>query len=221
MRGLALLATLLASSTAVAEGLAPSESVQEHRPAGDHPYAVAINEPFGWPSGFAIAASGYAAPDAHNVVRLNVATYGYHGNLGAEVIGTLVFHGESETGYRGRITDVGVGWLYFPRRLWDGPTFELGMLHRSLDTTVDAEDDLVERDGRTIATRALLGWSWLIRDRVFLSFAMGASNGYTFGTQIETTGNSPPRMTTTGRFGEWTTEFEGYVRFGVAFGGGS
>ena len=118
--------------------------------------------------------------------------------------------------------DVGAGWMYFPRRVFDGPTVELGVLHRSLDT--ELYDDFgtpekVWRDGQEVAARALLGWSWMIRNRVFIALAFGASKGYAFGretTQEDATYPVSPKMTHD--FGEWTTNFEGYLRFGVAFG---
>jgi len=219
---LALFAVLLAASTASAEGLKPYQSIQEHRPVADKPFALAINEPFGWPSGFAIAGSAYARVAAHHAVRLNVASYEYHANVGGDLIDHFVFGGDGdESGKTGRYFDVGASWMYFPRRVWDGPSFELGLLHRSIDTNrYDdfADDDIVDRDGQMIGARALLGWSWMIHDRVFISIAMGASKGYEFGTQVITPDASHPQMTTTGDYGEWTTAFEGNMRFGVAFG---
>jgi hypothetical protein len=223
---LALLAVLVAASPASAEGLAPYESIQDHPARADHAYALAINQPFGWPSGFAIAGSGYARLAPHHALRLNVASYDFHGNVGGDLIDIFVFGGEgSEAGHTGRILDVSAGWMYFPRRVWDGPTFELGLMHRSLDTEV--VDDFadyyrVERSGRTIAARALLGWSWLIRDRAFIAVALGAAKGYSSGTEVDTEDDfTSPAMSTTTTFGEWTSSFEGYMRFGIAFGGGS
>jgi hypothetical protein len=221
MRTLILL-LLLAASTASAEGLAPWQSIQQHTAAEDHPYVLAINEPFGWKSGFAIAGSAYVGLSAHQALRLNLASYDYNGNLAGELIGIFVFGTDgSEAGHRGRLLDVSAGWMYFPRKLWDGPTFEAGLLHRSVDTTLDTEDELIDRDGQMYAVRALLGWSWLIKNRVVVSFAMGASKGYTFGTETTKPWNTypDPPMTTTVDLGEWTTGFEGYVRLGWAFGG--
>lgn len=210
---------LLAGSTASAESHAPSQSIQQPRAADDHPYVLAINEPFGWSSGFAIAGSGYVGLTAHQALRLNVASYEYNGNLAGDLIGIFLFGSDgSEAVHRGRLLDVSAGWMYFPRKLWDGPTFEAAILHRSVDTTLDNEDELVDRDGQTYGARALVGWSWLIKNRVVISFAMGASKGYTFGTETTTPWYREPRMATTARLGEWTTGFEGYVRFGWAFG---
>lgn len=215
----ALLSLLLLASTASAEGLAPWQSLQQHRAADDHPYVLAINEPFGWSSGFAIAGSGYVGLTAHQALRLNVASYKYNGNIGGDLIDIFVFDGDgSEAGHSGRLFDVSAGWMYFPRKLWEGPTFEAALLHRSVDTTLDTEDEVTERDGQTVAVRALLGWSWMIKNRVVISFAMGASKGYMFGTETTTPWYPEPRMTTTANMGEWTTGFEGYVRFGWAFG---
>jgi hypothetical protein len=113
--------------------------------------------------------------------------------------------------------------VYFPRRVFDGPSIELGLLHRTLDTRVEAEWETpgdVSRDGQEIAAHALLGWSWTIRNRVFISFAMGASKGYVWGSETtrEMAFPTEPQTPMTHHFGEWTTGFEGYLRFGVAFG---
>ena len=224
MRVAVSFAVLLAASPALAEGLAPHQSIQEHAPASDRTFAVAVNEPFGW-GGFAIAGSVYGRVAAHQAVRINAAAYDFHGNVAGDLIDIFAFGGDGDESYRkGRIVDVGAGWVYFPRRVFDGPTVELGLLHRSSDTHVEDEWDtpeVVDRKGKEVAARALLGWSWMIQDRVFISWAMGASKGYSFGTEttkeMAYTGSGQPSPSMTHHYGEWTTSFEGYLRFGVAF----
>jgi hypothetical protein len=224
MRCLALLAVLLVAATASAEGLAPGESMAVLAKDPPHRFAIAVNEPFGW-KGFAIAGSAYARVAEHHVLRLNVARYHYPSVSPIEVM-NIVGGYDSEVSRKGRLLDVGAGWIYFPRRAWEGPTFEAGVVYRSLDTEENDYDKelLTSRDGQTVAARALLGWSWLIRNRVMVSLAMGASKGYSFGTEVKDDWSSTshePTMTTTGRFGEWKTGFEGYLRFGFTFGGPS
>jgi hypothetical protein len=218
---LALLAVLLATSAASAEGLAPYESVQKESPPVERQWAVAINEPLGWTNGFAVAGSIYGRVAPHQAVRINAARYGFHGNLAGDVINIVA--GGDGARHTGRLIDVGAGWVYFPRRVFDGPSIELGMLHRTLDARVEAEWETpgdVSRDGQEIAAHALLGWSWTIRNRVFISFAMGASKGYVWGSETtrEMAFPTEPQTPMTHHFAEWTTGFEGYLRFGVAFG---
>lgn len=62
MRRLALLAVLVATSTAAAEGLQPHESIAVDAKGPPRPYAVTVNEPFGWK----IAASACAQLSEHH-----------------------------------------------------------------------------------------------------------------------------------------------------------
>lgn len=92
MRRLALLAVLVATSTAAAEGLQPHESIAVDAKGPPRPYAVTVNEPFGWK----IAASAYAQLSEHHAVRFNVASYQ---RLAANASNIM----DGETGYEGRL----------------------------------------------------------------------------------------------------------------------
>ena len=221
MRYFASLILLAVSSTAFAQPPSEQPSSLPQPATADRTYAVAINEPIGWKSGFAVAGSVYGRVAPHQAVRINAAMYDYNGNVPGELINSLA--GGDGARNTGRLIDVGAGWQYFPRRVFDGPTVEVGLLHRTLDTRVEDEWDHpgdVSRDGQEIAAHALLGWSWMIQNRVFIALAMGASKGYAYGTETtrEMAFPTEPQTPMSHHFGEWTTGFESYLRFGVAFG---
>jgi hypothetical protein len=214
MRRLALLVVLLASSTASAEGVEPHESMAVLAKGAPRPYALTVNEPFGWKTASSIAASAYAQLGEHHAVRFNIASYERLGKSASNIM-------DGETAYEGRLFDVSAGWMYFPRRIWEGPTFEAGLLHRSFDIADDDgfDEEIDARKGQFVAVRGLLGWSWMIRNRVMISFALGASHGYAFGTETHTDyGYGHPEMSKTVELGKLETSFEGYLRFGFTFG---
>lgn len=194
MRNFALIILLLLTATAAAE---------------PHRFAVSVNSPISWTQGFTIGASAYAALSEHQALRLNVASHD---------IGDDLFKPD---GLRyGRIVDVGAGWMYFPRRTFDGPMLELGVLRRSGATYVNdtaMDPAIVDRDTQLYAARALVGWSWLVRDRIMISLAAGAAQGYELGTETTTREFSPGRMTETHEVSQWTTTIEGYFRVGFTF----
>ena len=109
--------------------------------------------------------------------------------------------------------------MYFPRRVWDGPTLEAGLLRRSGATSVTdeyAENAVEKRDTQYLAARALVGWSWLVADRAMIAFAVGAAGGYELGTV--TTQKMSTSAPMTHAVSEWKTSAEGYIRLGFAFG---
>jgi hypothetical protein len=180
-----------------------------------HRFALATNPPLRWVGLAAIAASGYVAVSPRSAVRANVAVYDYDANLAVAVISQFVEDPARRT-YDGRIVDVGVGWTYFPRTLCDGATFEVGVLRRAAKTHLE-DAQIVDRNVRTYATRALVGWSWLIRDRVFIAIALGGSEGYTYGRE-STARESPQMDPKTRQVAAWDAALEGYFRVGFAFG---
>jgi hypothetical protein len=212
MRNFALLILLLLTGTAAAE-------------PGEHRFAFAVNSPISWFAAQNVAASGYIGLDEHQAVRLTVASYEYDANLVGQAIGGLVFHADLDGVRHGRLLDVGAGWMYFPRRTFDGPTLELGLMRRAgwsseIDDNMDPYS--VDRNTQLYAVRALGGWSWLIQDRVMISLAAGAGRGYETGT--ETTARDslfyPDHMqrSETHDVSQWTTTVEGYFRMGFTFG---
>lgn len=203
---------LLASAPAAADNLATDKNAA----TDDQAMALAVNSPLGWVEGASVGASLYARLAPKQALRLNVASYEY-GSTGQLV--AAAFGAEDEGSYEGRYLDLGAAWMYFPRRVWDGPTLEAGLLRRSGATSVQdmyAENEIVERDTQYLAARALVGWSWLIQERAVISFAVGASGGYELGT--ETTQRMLTSSPTTKDVSEWTTSVEGYIRLGFTFG---
>jgi hypothetical protein len=185
--------------------------------APTHTLALAINEPVGWNHGNAVGFSGYGAITEHQVIHLNVATW----ERGADDLGGALLFLATQgnlNGY-GRYTDIGAAWTYFPRRAYDGSSLEVGALVRHRNTFEYADDftnDGTSVQSTTVAGRALVGWSWLGWNRVFVSLQVGASVGREFGTQTERvemeTGGSTSRASSVDRT---TVSPEGFVRFGV------
>jgi hypothetical protein len=218
MRRFALIFALLASSrVSFADDTKLADWVEKSAHEDDAPMAIAVNSPLGWIGGASVAGSLYARVASHQALRFNVASYEYD-TFGGNVVGALT---EDEGSYDGRILDISAGWMYFPRRIWDGPTLEAGVLHRSGATKVRdefAEYEIVERDTQLFAARALAGWSWHIADRVMVSFAAGASMGYESGYETDTKMSYGSTVPMKHDVGQWKPGFEGYLRFGFTFG---
>ncbi len=188
--------------------------------AGDHARSIAggVNAPIRWFTEDARVFSGsaYVGLSPHDALRVNVATYENAVNLASELV--LLAQGEYSEGSReGRTTDVGVGYVYYPRRLFDGFMAEAGLLgrHRNLSNGLyEWEDSAVRHiDTNMVGARAMVGWSWLFYDRVFIAVGVGASLGYEHGT--ERLDGFGPRMTTDVRRAD--VNGEGYLRIGGAF----
>jgi hypothetical protein len=219
MRRFALIFAFLACSRAsFADDSHLGDSVEKAAHETDAPMAIAVNSPLGWIGGSSVAGSLYARVAPHQALRFNVASYEF-GTPGAAVVGVL---GEEDEGsYDGRLLDISAGWMYFPRRVWDGPTLEAGVLHRSGPTSVRdefAEYEIVERDAQLFAGRALVGWSWHIADSALVSFAAGASMGYETGSEKDTKMTLGSTVPMTHDVSQWKAGFEGYLRFGFTFG---
>jgi hypothetical protein len=182
--------------------------------------AIAVNPPVRWHAlhdgSTALAASGYVGFARHHAIRVNVARYtAYRTNPIIDVIapddgaGTPV----------GNYTDVGVAWMYFPRALWDGPTFEVGVLGRRKDTR-DMDDfgyETTDVHTTTVAARGLVGWSWLWAHHVFASLAVGMSGGGEFGTRTIRPEQQPMLVATTNDVAHASFAAEAFARIGAAF----
>lgn len=142
----------------------------------------------------------------HYAVRANFASF--------SEIGPIDF--DRESSYDGRSTDLGVGFVWYPRRLWSGPTFEAGAFARKRYVEVQAEDDAKLTDTGLIASRFLVGWSWRSGD-AFLAVAAGVALGYERGTATRDEGydDMPPVEKHLSRVG---TATETYFRAGFVFG---
>src|SRR3569832_1147780 len=154
-----------------------------------HRFALAVNEPFGWPYAGALGFSGYGSIDQHQVIRLNVASWLHARTAGARVLLRALFEGvdDAGAGVYGRYTTVTASWMYFPRRAYDGFSVELGALVQVQHTFAyddEAHPDGTSIDARRYAGTALIGWSWLGWDRVFASLQVGASYGHEAGNQV-------------------------------------
>jgi hypothetical protein len=186
-----LLAALLVSTTLVATAHAddaPPTGAPAATPVGapvdganaikvalpqPHRVGIAVNPPFRWiGDSKAFGASLYVALGRHHVVRGNVARYAYGDMLA------------TETSYDGDTTDVGASYMYFPRRAFDGFVVEAGFVYRHEDGVGHGPfwDDTTENT-TLYGGRAMVGWSFLLEDRVFLSVQAGASVGKKTGTE--------------------------------------
>ena len=210
-----ILPLLLVASTAAAQ---PPSETPPPPPASPRPeaaFGIAINNPLMWNDGDNVAGSVYVRFATKHVVRVNVARYHYAGPVADNVV-NLVHHGfndDDSVDHSGYISDISVGWSYYPRRAFDGPNIELAALWRESDTAVRrGEVDTYERTTEE-GVRALVGWSWLYRDRGFASVAVGASTGYAVGNEA-----MGPDTSRGPRVAEWTAGLEGYLRFGFVFG---
>ncbi|MGE0550827.1 MAG: hypothetical protein AB7O24_26910 [Kofleriaceae bacterium] len=166
-------------------------------------FAVGTNFPLWWQDNASVGASLMVGFADRHAIRGNVMSHKATGGL------------FSEASYRGRITDVGFGWMYFPRRLWSGFSFEAGALVRNRDYLRDDLNDspqILDTRTTTYAGRAQIGWSWLIGSHVFIATAIGLSIGYEVGS--ETSGDYD--MLSTAHVARVAASMEGYFRFGFA-----
>lgn len=195
--------------------------------AGDsRPIAIAVNPPLRWAfdEARAFGLSAYAGVTSHHAIRVNFARYQFVGNWAKKLAYALVApEGEGESD-EGRVTDVGASWMYFPRRLWSGPSLEAGLLFRRYDTYVvdeypaDGEPEIIGTNTSTYAARALVGWSWLIKNHVFISIAAGVSAGYELGRETTAPDADDPReMRVTGDVRRIDITGETFIRLGGAF----
>jgi hypothetical protein len=205
---------LLVASTAAAQPPAETPLAQPKTVRPERLVGLAINNPLMWNDGDNVAISLYVRFAPKHVIRVNGARYHYAGPVAANVA-NLVHHGFNDNDnvdYGGWIEDLSVGWSYYPRRAFDGPNVELAALWRSADHSNYAPDGSHSyRFTREEGVRALVGWSWLYRDRAFAAVAIGAATGYEKGHESSDTTMDPSVH-------GWTASVEGYLRFGLVFG---
>jgi hypothetical protein len=221
--GMRMMQVLCVSVVWVAAGNARAElpPASGPRPAAARhiPVAFGINLPFMWNDADSIAASLYIGASDHHAIRANVASYKSHAPVAADAIVTVLFDGDgSEASLSGRTTDVGIGWVYYPRSLWNGFMFEAGALGRARDVGVRDSNMTPERVTTTTtvyAARAMIGWSWLLGRRVFIATGVGLSVGRESGAEVFET--DIPRMTTRENVARVDVTGEAYLRLGVAF----
>lgn len=212
-RFLVIFALLAFSRASFADPIAETPAVEKQAPKQDAPMAIAVNNPLAWFGG-SVGVSLYRRVGPHQALRFNVATHPY----GSGFVGAVT---EDEASYDGRILDVGAAWMYFPRRVWDGPTLEVGLLRRAGETHVQDEyamNEIVNRDTQLFAGRVLVGWSWYISDKAMISFAVGSSGGYETGRETDTKSTYPMSTPVKHEVGRWTASPEAYLRFGFTFG---
>jgi hypothetical protein len=176
-------------------------------------FAIAVNGPHGWAIG-SLGASAYVRLGDHFAVRGNVAAYRDTGPVGEVFAG---FSGDDGTGYGGSIFDVGIAGVWYPRRAWDGLLVEAGVLRRARDVYVwpEFQEKTLTRSTE-YGGRALIGWSWLIHEHLFIAIAVGLSKGRESGHDTTMVTSRSPMITST--LDRWQTEGEGYMRIGWVFG---
>jgi hypothetical protein len=210
---------MIATGTARAEQAGPPES------GLGRPFALAINTPVVW--SWSVAASAWVGWDAHHAIRANFARY--RGPLWAIIPGILESDGEEEGQIPpdfGHTTDLGLGWVYYPRRVLDGATVEVGALVR-IDRLRDRIDDhnvaKEEQHTNLYSGRVLVGWTWRLSDWWFVAAGVGGSLGYERGREkvfvgYDTSGGNFTEIIRAGRVSRPDVSAEAYLRFGMAFG---
>jgi len=173
--------------------------------------ALGVNSPFSWRNGEAVGGSLYLGFGDHHAIRVNGARYDYRPPL---FPGPLA---EDAPSYSGHTSDIGLGWVYYPRRSWSGVTLELGVLRRARDhRLVESEDpNVLATRTTTYAGRAMVGWTWLIARHAFVAVSAGISVGHESGT--ETTERYPDFMKVRTQVSREDVTGEGLLRLGVTW----
>lgn len=160
-------------------------------------FILAVNNPLMWESlssdhapPAAIGFSGYAGLDHHQALRLNYATYEV--DTVAALAAGLEGAGDGSCAYvrSGHSNDIGVGWMYFTRERWHGPSLELGAVRKSLHLSYchnegDEYGSTTSSTSTAYVARAMVAWSWLYNDHIYASFGAGGSLGGEAGTYSE------------------------------------
>lgn len=203
MRSILAVLFLLVPGLAAAESPSPPPRSAE---AEDHVVALGVSSPLSWAHGIGFGASLAFRVSKNHAVRFNGAIY------------KPIEIGEAST--HGTVNDLGAGWVWYPRRLWDGPTLELGALLRLRENgyyDANADPAMLDTTTTIFAGRALVGWSWLFAKRAFFAIAVGASAGYETGH--ERTADDLNEQMTEQRVHRKHLGAEGYFRIGFVFGG--
>lgn len=192
-------------------------------PGAGRPFAIAVNLPFAWPWSF--AASAWLGVDDHQAIRANFARY--RGPLWQILPNLAEADGEDDEEGAvppnfGATTDLGLGWVYYPRRALDGPCYELGALLR-LNRLRDQIDDhnvaAIEQFTNVYSVRALAGWNWRMASWAFIAAGLGASAGYERGRHQSVAGyDHGMTITRDDRVSRRDVSVEAYLRFGLSFG---
>jgi hypothetical protein len=222
---LVVAALTLASSTALAEPSTepspPTDKVTaDHKGDGAVVIGLAMNPPLRWIGGGSVALSGYVSLAKHHALRLNFATYEYTANSVGLVAAIALGEDGDEASYDGRTTDVGIGYQYYSRGPFDGLMLEAGVFQRDIDTRYlddNASPAILETDATAYAGRAMIGWSWLMKRKVFIAVGVGASVGRYSGKETVSATTVMPEYTTR-EFVRYEKVPEGYMRIGLAFG---
>jgi hypothetical protein len=178
--------------------------------------ALGVNSPLSWPHGTSVGGSLYLGIGDHHAIRVNGARYQYRGGAGGQLL-LEALGAEDLPSHSGHTSDVGLAWVYYPRRSWSGVTLELGVLRRARDhRLVESEDpNVLETRTTTYAGRAMVGWSWLIGKHVFVAVAAGISVGHESGT--EDAQRYPDYMTVRTDVSRKDIAGEGLLRIGLAW----
>lgn len=227
----------IAAATVTAHAQQPPEFVRaQQAQASDHaepaapakpglgvPIAFAVNVPFAW--AWSLAFSSWVGLDEHHAVRANYARY--RGPLWQIIPNALGSEGPEDGDLPpdfGHTTDVGVGWVYFPRRVLDGATLEVGALLRvnRLRDRIDSMNVASEEKHTNVyGVHGLAGWTWRLSDW-FLALSVGASAGYERGREKVFVGydfsHTDPEIIQARHVSRVAWSGEAYLRIGVAFG---
>ena len=198
----------------------PPASAPDLAAAARHvPIAFGTNLPILWRDADTIAASLYVGASDHHAIRANIASYEAHEPVVGDAIAAILADSDGcECSMSGRTTDVGIGWVYYPRSLWSGFMFEAGALRRARDVSVHDSNKTPERvTTRTTvyAARAMIGWSWSIGRHMFVATGVGLSVGRESGHEILETDYN--RMRTRESVERLAVTGEAYLRVGAVF----
>lgn len=206
---------------AVATGTAHAEQARPEAPGPGRPFALAVNVlPV---ASDAFAVSAWIGRDAHHAIRANVARY--RGPLWLRVLAPVFSDGEEDGDVGpdfGSTMDLGLGWVYYPRRLLDGASVEAGVLCR-FDRRRNFVDDqnaaAEEHHTNAYSGRFLIGWTWRLSDWWFVATAAGGALGYERGREKTYAGaDGHGDVSRSGPVSRVSVSLESYVRLGVAFG---
>lgn len=212
MWGLVFGALLLVSSLAVAD---PARS----NDAGAS-IAAGVNLPLGWANAESIAGSIHVGFHRHHAIRGTFASNPFSHNLGRTLIDIAINFDAEGSKMSGRVTEVGVGYQYFPRSFLRGPVLEAGVFRRHIDGVEDYRLDAPEyiaTDTVGYGARGLIGWSWRFwRDHVFVATAFGLGMARHTGTET-TSMSTLERDDRTESVTRYEPSAEFYIRIGGAF----
>lgn len=211
----------LLAVAAIATGTARAEQARPDDAAPGRPFALAVNVLPVAPDAFAVSA--WVGRDAHDAIRANVARY--RGPLWLRVLAPVFSDGEEDGDVApdfGATTDLGLGWVHYPRRLLDGPSVEAGVLCR-FDRRRNYVDDhnaaAEEHHTSAYSGRFLVGWTWRLSSWWFVATAVGGALGYEHGREKTFAGvDSHGDVSRSGPVSRVSVSLESYVRLGMAFG---